>query len=156
MLKINIPGFGKVALEHLVFDYNGTLAVNGELIAGVKEKLNQLSSVVNIHIVTADTFGKAAAQLQDVSCKLHILLPGNEDQQKLDYIQKLGNDNAAAFGNGNNDQQMIRAARVGIVVIEKEGCSGKTLQAADIVVKSINDGLDLLLNPLRIKATVRF
>ncbi len=29
MLKIDIPGFGIINLEHAVFDYNGTLAKDG-------------------------------------------------------------------------------------------------------------------------------
>jgi len=41
-------------------------------------------------------------------------------------------------------------------VLLEEGCSVEALCSADILVKSILDGLDLLLNPLRLKATLRF
>lgn len=35
MIEIAIPGFGLIQLEHLVCDYNGTLALDGALIDGV-------------------------------------------------------------------------------------------------------------------------
>ena len=43
MVEINIPGYGMLRLEHLVMDYNGTLAVDGRLIDGVKEALNRIA-----------------------------------------------------------------------------------------------------------------
>jgi soluble P-type ATPase len=36
-----------------------------------------------------------------------------------------------------------------------EGTSTEALRAADVVVMSINDALDLLLHPERLKATLR-
>jgi hypothetical protein len=35
MLKIDIPGFGALELEHLVCDFTGTLSVDGRLLSGV-------------------------------------------------------------------------------------------------------------------------
>ncbi len=31
-MTIDIPGFGKIDIKHVVFDYNGTIARDGELI----------------------------------------------------------------------------------------------------------------------------
>ena len=80
----------------------------------------------------------------------------NEDEQKQIYIKNLGADRAAAFGNGNNDRSMLQAAQIGIAVIGKEGCSAMAIQSSDIIVTSILDGIDLLLQPLRCKATLRY
>lgn len=63
MIEINIPGFGNLQLAHLVSDYNGTLAVDGKPLPGVSEALEALSSDIQIHVVTADTFGLAADEL---------------------------------------------------------------------------------------------
>lgn len=156
MIEIKIPGFGQLALEHIVLDYNGTLAFDGELLAGVKDRLNKLAQSVQIHVLTADTFGKATSQLKDIPCKLHILEKNNEDCQKDNYIKGLGSDNAVAFGNGNNDRSMLKMAALGIAIIDGEGCAITSIQAADIIVTDINHGLDLLLNPLRCKATLRY
>ena len=40
MLEIVIPGDTTLGLQHLVLDYNGTLACDGELLAGVKPRLD--------------------------------------------------------------------------------------------------------------------
>jgi len=156
MINIKINGFGDVKLEHVVSDYNGTLAHDGFLIEGVKERLAQLAQLVTVHIITADTFGRAASQLQDSPVKLHIISAGNEDEQKVDYVKNLSEHNVAAFGNGNNDRKMLEAARLGIAVMEGEGCAAKTILAADIVVSSILAGLDVLLHPKRCKASLRY
>lgn len=156
MIQTDIPGFGKLSLKHAVFDYNGTLAVDGEILEDVKEKITALSSQFTVHVLTADTFGKAKDQLSDLPITLHILQSGNEAFQKLDYINSLGADQVATFGNGNNDRLMLEAAALGIIVIENEGCSVKSLLAANITVRSILDGMDLLLQPMRLKATLRF
>lgn len=54
-----------------------------------------------------------------------------------------------------NDRRMLKIARLGIAVTEGEGCAVEAMLAADIHVRSAIDGLDLLLNPVRVKATLR-
>jgi soluble P-type ATPase len=60
-----------------------------------------------------------------------------------------------AIGNGRNDVPIMQRAAVGIVVIGPEGAAREAAHAADILVRDIRDGLDLLLKPLRLKATYR-
>ncbi len=156
MLEIDIPGFGPVKLEHLVSDFTGTLSVDGKLIPGVKERLNRIGESLHIHILTADTFGKARSELTGISCEIYVLSGESHDVRKEDYVKKLGADAVVAFGNGNNDRKMLKTARVGIAVTEGEGCAMDAMTSADIHVRSALDGLDLLLNPKRCKATLRF
>jgi len=156
MIEIDIPGFGLVKLGHLVSDFTGTLSVNGQLLPNVAAQLNKLAESVKIHILTADTFGKARDELQGINCEIHILTGENHDVQKETYVTKLGTESVAAFGNGNNDRKMLKAARIGIAASEGEGCAIDAIMAANIHVRSAVDGLDLLLNPKRLKATLRF
>jgi soluble P-type ATPase len=156
MIELDIPGFGVVKLEHLVSDFTGTLSFNGKLIPGVKEKLNELADLLTIHVLTSDTFGSAKAELSDVKCDLHVLEGEFHDLQKEEYIEKLGTISVIAFGNGNNDRKMLRVARIGIAVIEGEGCAVDILMAGDVNVSGIINGLDLLLNTKRLKATLRY
>jgi soluble P-type ATPase len=156
MLEIDIPGFGPVKLEHLVSDFTGTLSVDGKLLPGVRQRLNKIAEQLQVHILTADTFGKAQAELKDINCEMLILTGENHDVQKEEYVKQLGADNVIAFGNGNNDRKMLKVARLGIAVTEGEGCAVDAITAADIHVRSAVDGLDLLLNPKRCKATLRF
>ena len=63
MLEIDIPGFGVLQLEHLVCDFTGTLSVDGHLLPGVNELINQLAASLTVHVVTADTFGRVHEEL---------------------------------------------------------------------------------------------
>lgn len=87
MLEINIPGDRKLQLIHLVLDYNGTIACDGEVIAGVKENLVALADKLQIHILTADTFGKARPGLEGIKCELSIIAPDAQDISKLEYVK---------------------------------------------------------------------
>jgi soluble P-type ATPase len=155
MIEVEVPGFGRLEIEHLVLDYNGTLAVDGRLVDGVADDLNALADRLTVHVVTADTFGKAAEALADVRCRLEILPPGGQDAAKRDFVRALGADRTAAAGNGRNDRLMLREAAVGIAVILAEGASGLTLAAADVVATDIRAALALLSHPLRLVATLR-
>ena len=156
MITIDIPGFGPVHLSHLVSDFTGTLSVDGYLLPGVKESLNRLSEKLTVHILTADTFGRAREALAGVSCQIHILTGPDHDVQKEEYIKKIGPEKVIALGNGNNDRRMLKSAKVGIAVTEEEGCAVEAIMASDIHVRSALSALTLLLNPLRFKATLRF
>ncbi len=155
MWKISVPGFKDLEIESLVFDFNGTLAVDGVLLPGVKGELTELSGQFDIHIVTADTFGKAAEQLQGIPHSLEILPAKNQADAKRYYVQKLGNEKCIAVGNGRNDRFMLQEAILGIVVLQAEGAFAQTLLAADVVCCSIFDVFRLLKNPKRLVATLR-
>lgn len=156
MLEIDIPGFGFIRLEHLVSDFTGTLSVDGKLLRDVKERLDKIAEFMDVHVLTADTFGKAKAELHGIKCKIHILEGKNHDVQKEEYVKRIGTEKVVAIGNGNNDRRMLKIARIGITVCLPEGCSTDALTAGDILVTSPIDAFDLLLNPKRLKATLRF
>ena len=155
MLKFDIPGYPALQLRHLVLDYNGTLAVDGRLEAGVGQLLTQLSADLDIHVITADTFGKVRQGMAAVPCTVSVLPADNQDQAKLDYVNRLGADQTVCMGNGRNDRLMLKSAGLGVAVILAEGAAVETLLAADVVCKTIVDALELLMQPLRLTATLR-
>ncbi|MBN1221399.1 MAG: ATPase P [Anaerolineae bacterium] len=155
MLNITIPGYGELQLAHLVLDYNGTLACDGQLLPGVAERLDVLSAQLSLHVLTADTFGNVKTALAAASPELFILPRDGQDVGKRNYVEKLGADATVCIGNGRNDRLMLQAAALGIAVIQAEGASVAAAQAADVVVSNIQAGLDLLLHPLRLVATLR-
>ncbi len=155
MIEVAIPNYKMLQLGHLVLDFNGTLAVDGTMIEGVRERLNKLADHLEIHVLTADTFGKAAAQMEGVRCRLSILPLENQDIGKSDYVRKLGCEKTCCMGNGRNDRIMLRESALGIAVILEEGAAAETIASADIVCTSILSALDLLCNPLRLIATLR-
>ena len=155
MIEINIPGYRTLKLEHIVFDYNGTLAVDGEVIPGVKELLRSLAEHLIVHILTADTFGKVKSRLSDLPCNITILPENEQDIGKRNFVQSLGANRTVAVGNGRNDRLMLQSSVLGIAVILGEGASAQTLAMADVVCTSIIEALALLENPLRLVATLR-
>jgi soluble P-type ATPase len=155
MIEIQIPGLDKMTLLHVVLDFNGTMAADGILVPGVAEKLNLLSRDLDIHILTADTFGTVREACGSINGTITVLPRGAGAPEKEAFVKRLGESGVVAVGNGMNDRLMLRAACLGILVLGTEGASPQALSAADIVTAGIKDALDLLLNTKRIIATLR-
>jgi len=155
MIDIAVPGFGRLVLQHLVCDYNGTLARDGELLDGVGARLTAIASKLAVHVLTGDTFGTAARALRGLPCAVTVLPAEGQVEAKAAFVTRLGAADVVAIGNGRNDRLMLAAAALGIVVIGDEGSAADTLQASDIVVRDVVDAFALLDNPRRLIATLR-
>ena len=153
MIEIDIPGYKRVQIEHVVFDVNGTLALDGVLLGGVAPLIQELRQQVEVHLLTANTHGKQEAVDRELGLEAHIIQGGMVE--KASYVQGLGAENVAAIGNGANDRLMCELAALGIAVIGGEGAASSIITSADIVVNDIRDALALLLKPNRICATLR-
>lgn len=136
-------------------DYNGTMACDGSLLEGLPEILSRLKETVDIHVLTADTFGCVKDQLNAVSVRLVIIPAENQAEAKRDYIDALGADSVVAIGNGRNDSLMLKSAGLGIAVIQAEGACCKTVLDADVMCTDIRAALELLVHSKRLVATLR-
>jgi soluble P-type ATPase len=152
MFEVEIPGGAALHLQHLVVDINGTLTSRGVLIEGVRERLSAVGRILEVHLVSADTFGAAATVAVELGVESTRVTSG-EDKVRL--LEELGPGTCVAVGNGRNDEGMLRAAGLGIAVIGPEGTAFATLAAADIVCRSITEALDLLLDDRLLVATLR-
>jgi soluble P-type ATPase len=155
MIELQIPGRETIRIENLVVDYNGTMAIGGDPLSGCLERLLQLAESVEVHVVTADTFGGAASHVHEPAFKLEILPLERQDEAKASYVRELGLRTTAAIGNGANDARMLREVVLGLAVVQTEGAAGAAIQNADVVFTHINDALDALLDPKRLVATLR-
>jgi soluble P-type ATPase len=155
MIEIDIPGNKKLMLEHLVLDYNGTIAFDGALIDGVKECLVELSQKLTIHVITADTFGSVEKALKDIDCKLVVIPFHHQDRAKMEFVKQIGCEKTVSMGNGENDRLMLKASALGVAIVSGEGAAFETLASADVVCTEIRSALSLLSNPLRLIATLR-
>jgi P-type E1-E2 ATPase len=155
MIQIVIPGNKSIEIQYLVCDVNGTLAVDGVLMKGIKDSISSLRNQVEIHLLTADTFGKGTEIANSLGVKLTILNQGNEREQKAAYVHNLGESKVAAIGQGANDELMIKEAALGICVLSPEGTAISTLLAAKLVCPDGNSALQLLLHPTRLTASLR-
>ncbi len=155
MIKVNIPGFADLAIENVIFDFNGTLATDGILITGVASPLVELSQNLNIHVVTGDSLGTAKSQLQGIPCQVVIVPPLEQGLAKQDYLRQINPEKTISIGNGRNDQQIMMESAIGILIAGTEGMAGESIKVADIVVSNIFDAINLLLHPNRLLSTLR-
>lgn len=155
MIELEIPGRGRLQLEHLVSDVNGTLALDGELLPGAAEALARLKDRVEIHLLTADTHGRQAALDKQLGLQAVRIPPGGEAGAKAAYVRELGADSVTALGQGANDAGMLAAAALGICVLSPEGTAIESLNAADLLAPDTLTALALLEHPLRLVASLR-
>ena len=93
MLTIKIPGREELNLSHLILDYNGTIAEDGEIIESIRPRLAELSKVLTICVITADTHGTAAKKCEGLPLEV-LTFPTTEElfnnpqkQETKDYLQ---------------------------------------------------------------------
>jgi len=150
-IQLELPT-GRVTFRRLVLDYTGTLSLDGELLQGVRGRLEELAPDLRINILTADTFGTVRQEVTGLPLEVQIIRDGNE---KARVVATMGPGEVIAIGNGRNDIPMMDVAGLAIAVVGPEGASAGLIGAADIVTRDINDALDMILHPLRLKATLR-
>jgi soluble P-type ATPase len=152
MRKYEVPGAGTLEVKHVVLDLNGTLSEQGRLIDGVAQRLSNLASDLELHLLTADTLGTAGRLAADLSIPVTTISAGSD---KEDIVRGLGPSRTVAIGNGRDDEAMLRLAALGIAVIGPEGAATSAILAADIVCVSILDALDLLIDERTLASTLR-
>ena len=158
-ITIDIPGFGKARIDAILSDYTGTLSFSGKLVTGVRDRLLRLAELVDIHIVSADSFGTAQEELKGLPIVWRRLEGGSEDAEKQRYAEGLNPRDVASLGNGNNDRLHMKVVKdaggLAIAVENGEGCALDAILAANIFVVGAVNALDLLLEPTRLRATLR-
>jgi len=123
MITIDIPGKGTLDLQHLILDYNGTIALDGKVIESVRERIELLSEHLSVYVITADTHGTAAQNCEGLPLTV-MAFPGEGiGQIKAQQAKKLGG-RVVCIGNGFNDIQMSDVCDLSVCVIGAEGCCG--------------------------------
>ena len=154
-MKIEIPGYKELDLNYLVLDYNGTIAMGGEIKESVKERICRLAQEFEIVVLTADTYGTAREACKDLPVRIETFPNDNALPAKMAVVEELGLSSCVAIGNGRNDKLMLRASALAIAVLEQEGMCSRLLGEADVCTRSIEDAMDLMLYPVRLVATLR-
>ena len=110
-------------------------------------------------MVSSDSFGTAQGQLAAIPLEPYILRTNKHDEEKRDYVVSREPNAIVAFGNGRNDALMLDAVKeakgLAIAVDNGEGCALEAMKSAHMFVAGITNALDLLLELLRLKATLR-
>jgi len=148
-----IPNSEELNLNTIILDLNGTLTVGGKIVSGVEERLIKLRSEgFKIIFFSGDTRGNANEIAQELNIEF---IKASNGEEKKQAAKKLNPENCVAIGNGLIDLEMMKITKLSIVTLQAEGVYSKTLLESDIVVPSINDALDLLLDKERLVATLR-
>jgi soluble P-type ATPase len=149
----DIPGTGLVELNNIILDLNGTLSIGGRIVDGVKSQIARLQGM-GYHVVFFT--GNTRNDADGISEFLDI--PWREAKTAADKVHEAKTfnlENTVSIGNGRIDLELTKAVRLGIVTLQAEGVHVETLLAADVVVPSITDALDLLIDTKRLVATLR-
>ena len=161
MIKLTIPGFGLLEIRRVVTDYTGTHSFKGVVRRSVKTRLTRLAKLVEVHVLTIDTFGTVRRELARLPVELHLLKNGSHnDREKQRFVLSYEPKHVAAFGNGTIDRLLLKTVRdaggLAVAVDNGEGCSVDAINNANILVHGSEQALDLLLEPNTCKATLRF
>lgn len=154
MIRIDVPGREIIEIEHVVLDYNGTIALDGQLIEGAAWRIRELCKSAHVYVLTADTYGTVRSQCDGLGAEVKTFPRVNAAECKEEIVRALGGK-AACIGNGFNDIKMFDIADLSIAIMDGEGVCAGLIAHSDVLVRSAEEGLDLLLKTDRLRATLR-
>ena len=132
MIELVIPNYRRLELHFLVLDFNGTIAFDGAILPEVPSLLEQLADKLKIFVLTADTFGTAEEQCQNLPVGVHLLTSTNHTTEKGEFVERLGGEHVVALGNGRNDIFLLKNAVLGIGILGEEGLASEIWRNAAI------------------------
>lgn len=97
MIEMNIPGRGKVQIDYLVCDVNGTLAVDGVLLPGVISMLKKLKDTLQVFLITANTHGKQGRINEELGIEAILIQKNEEKEQKRKFVSSIVKDTITAL-----------------------------------------------------------
>ncbi len=149
----NFPSGTNLQLDTIILDLNGTLAVHGNIAEGVKEQIDQLKVLgFEIFLLSGDTRGNA----QKIADTLGItLVVTSNAKEKGKFVESHHPDTCASIGNGKIDLETFKLAKLSIATLQAEGVFAGAIPFLDIIVPSIQDALQLLIDPNTLVSTLR-
>jgi soluble P-type ATPase len=152
-MKYIIPHVGTIEIDTIVLDLNGTLSVHGRMVEGAQKRIGMLKKLgFKIILFSGDQRGHAA----DLCKRLGIEFRKAETSaDKEKFFLGLDTDHTAAIGNARIDIGKFKHAKLSIATLQAEGIHVGILPHVDIIVPTINDALDLFLDPNALIATMR-
>lgn len=150
---VDIPGSGTLDIRTVILDLNGTISVKGAIVDGVAVRIASLREQgMKIVLFTGNTRGDA----DDICSSLGIeWKQAKNAEEKAALAVEIGAETSVAIGNGLIDAELMKVVKLGIVTLQSEGVHVQTLLSSDVIVPTINDALDLLLDTQTLIATLR-
>lgn len=153
-MNYDIPGLKEpLELRTIILDLNGTLSVGGTIVSGATERIGTLKEAgFNLVLFTGNTRNDADSLANNLGIEWRLARNGDE---KRDLALEMQPEHCASIGNGLIDAKLMEVVRLRIVTLQAEGVHVQTLLHSDILVPSILDALDLLIDKDRLIATLR-
>lgn len=152
-MKYTVPYVEEFEINTIVLDLNGTLSVNGKIPAGAKERIVKLQQLgFKLILFSGDQRGTARKICNSLGIELRLTQTGKDKEREM---RKLDCKKCASIGNARIDIGTFKHAKLSILTLQAEGIHARAIKHADIIVPSINDALDLFLNPDSLCATLR-
>ncbi len=140
-------------IKTIVLDLNGTLSVRGKIVFGATKRIKKLEKLgYKIVLFTGNQRGNAEKLCKKLKIDYKICKTQEEKEQE---ILKLEPEHCAAIGNARIDIGTFKHAKLSVLVIEGEGIHVETISFCNIIVKSINDALDLFIDKDSLIATMK-
>ncbi len=156
-IDVKVPWGEKYKINHVVFDLNGTLADHGKIADTTMELLKKLAKETEVYILTADTHETAEELKKEIKdfAQLVVLQSNDHALEKAQFVHALGYRETITLGNGGNDYKMVQESVLSFGVIGGEGFYAPLIQKVDILVDSVDHAIEMLINPMKIVATIR-
>ena len=152
-MLIKAPNNRTIEIENIILDLNGTLANYGRVSERSKELLQQLKQLnYNIILISGDIRGNASVIAKELDITL---LLGANSQEKAQQMQLFDKEKTVAIGNARIDIGTFQNAIISIATLQSEGIHVGILKHVDIIVPSIEDALNLFIEPKALEGTLR-
>ena len=103
-------------------------------------------------LFSGDTRGNALAIAKDLDIDFRLAASATE---KARLAREYEPESCAAIGNGRIDKELFEVVKLSIITLQSEGVHTLSLSAADIVVPTVIDALNLFLDKNILIATLR-
>jgi soluble P-type ATPase len=140
-------------IRSVVLDLNGTTAVYGQQIPGLRELVDSLSAAgLKVYLLTGDIRGNAKKMFAGWPVEVIGLVSDRPSEEKRQWIERLGPDQTAMIGNGANDFLALLTAVWSGCVMQEEGCSPLSVANSVLLFSSFSNAVKALLDPKVIDA----
>ena len=118
-MRIEIPEYKTLNIDTIFLDFNGTIAIDGEIPQSVRQRILTLAGNFQIYVLTADTNGTAKAQCEGLPVCLQTFPTGNVRIVKINRFQTL-------CGNRKRKERRVDAA--GSRAFDRSDGSGRRIR----------------------------
>lgn len=152
-MKYDIPEVWILELDTIVLDLNGTLTCKWMLDDTVKSKILELLELgFSIHLLSWDQRRTGESFAKDLGIQFH---KASSSQEKWEFVKSLNAKWIVAVGNARIDIWMFENASLSIATLQWEWIHTGIIKYSDIIIPTITDAFDLLIDSDIMKATMR-